>query len=74
MTLRNEVTLMGGKEVDYRDIAIDVLKDGSNDHKIKAICLMCGTAYTVRPFICRCASNVFLRNVENGEIVNDSKS
>lgn len=68
MELRPEVTKMNGQKVKAEEIQIELLKDGSNDHKIKCLCMMCKSAYTERPLICRCASNVFLRDVENGEL------
>jgi hypothetical protein len=70
MTLRNEITLMNGKKANYIGFTVELLSNGSNDNKIKCICTYCKTAYKIRPFICRCASNVFLRNVENGKLTN----
>lgn len=68
MELRQEVTLMNGAKVPHEQITIELLPKGVNDQKIKCLCMRCRTAYTERPFICRCASNVFLRDVENGEL------
>lgn len=69
INLRDEITLMNGNKAHYSKIAIDLLPEGVNDEKIKALCLYCRTAYIERPLICRCYSNVFLKNVENGKII-----
>ena len=70
MNLNNHVTLMGGEKVHHSKVSIELLPNGKNDKKIKAFCIYCKTAYTERPFICRCSSNAFIKNVVNGNLEN----
>jgi len=67
----NEITLMNGQKVDSKQIEIELLPNGTNDHLIKCFCRMCNVAYTERPLICKCRANVFLINIENGQIINN---
>ncbi len=69
MRLSEEITKMNGTKVNYKTLAVDLLPSGENDHKIKSLCINCQTAYKERPLICRCSSNVFLKDVENGKLI-----
>ena len=41
----------------------DVL--AKNDDEVVCVCDLCQLAFKIRPYICACRSNVFLRNVNN---------
>lgn len=66
----NEVTLFNGTKVNVNEILIELLPNGINDHLIKCYCRKCNLAFSERPLICKCRANVFLINIENGQIVN----
>lgn len=55
---------MDGTKVHHTKFTLEVNEE--NIPLIKCVCAYCQTAYKKRPFLCRCSSNVFLRNVENG--------
>lgn len=42
----------------YNDIVSE------HDDTTKTVCLLCGSKYKERPFLCLCRSNVFLRDVK----------
>ncbi len=59
---------MNGSKVDSKQIEIELLPSGINDHLIKCYCRKCNLAFSERPLICKCKANVFLINIENGQI------